>query len=152
MISFAVERWPTFYADAKYIFDEHWKEAALDRDKITLSIDLDKYAALDKSGMLHIMVMRDDRVVVGYYLSLVFLHPHYKDAGPMAFVDVYYLRRKYRKGAHGIMLFKETEKSLKELGVTKMYGSCKAKMDKTKLFLALGWQLADFCFAKYIGG
>lgn len=105
---------------------------------------------MEAKGILHILTVRDDGKMVGYYLAFVFPHVHYYSSGLMAFCDVYYLRPKYRRGSTGAVLFAEAERTLKEKGVVKAYLSCKVHQDHTELFEALGWRKSDFCFCKLL--
>ena len=124
----------------------------MDQERIPLAIDVAKYEQMDATGMLHIVTGRDGGQLIGYFMAFVFPHLHYCKSGLMSFVDVYYMRPMYRTGGLGLSLFLTAESTLKARGVTKMYGSCKAHQDHTKLFTAMGWKLTDLCFTKWIGG
>ena len=128
----------------------HWEEIAKDRDRIKLSIDTEKYQQMDDAGILHILTARENGVLVGYHLSIIMVHPHYKDFGKMAMTDVYYLAPEYRNAKLGIQMLDEVENSLREIGVKKAYTSCKADHDLTPLFFKMGWRLTDYCFTKLL--
>ena len=151
MITFQVEKWASYYPDAEPLMPQHWREMAMDQDRIKLSLDVPKYEQMEHNGVLHILTARDDGMLVGYYLAFIFPHFHYADAGLMAFTDIYWLKPEYRKGPTGALLFIEAERSLKARGVTKAYNSCKIHQDHTALFERLGWIPTDICFTKYLG-
>lgn len=132
------------------LFRQEWEEIALDKDHISLSVDVDRYSQMQALGTLHILGARDDGKLVGYYIAFLFPHPHYKDAGAMAMTDVYYLLPQYRRGGYGVTLLVEAERSLREKGITKAYISCKVQHDHTELFEHLGWTKSDFCFIKLL--
>lgn len=148
MVSFQVEPWSEFYLDAAPLFEKHWQDVAIDQDHIKLNVNVEKYAELDASGLLHIVSVRSDGRLVGYYMAFILpQHMHYVDAGPMAFTDVYYLLPEER-GSAGAKLMMVAEQTLRARGVVKAYLSCKVHQDHTELFEALGWTLTDKAFTK----
>lgn len=151
MIKFAVETWDAMLPEAEAIFPIHWQELAVDKDKIKLAIDNDRYRAMEAGGILHVLTVRSDRRLVGYYVAFLLPHVHYKEAGLMAFTDFYFILPKFREGGSGAKLFVEAEKTLRARGVTKAYLSCKVHQDHTELFERLGWKKTDFSFTKYFG-
>ncbi len=150
MLSFQVERWAEFWRDCQELLPIHWNELALDKDTIALGVDDKRFATIDEQGLLHILTVRSRGEMVGYYLAIVMPHLHYKDAGLMAFTDMYFLHPDYRKGLNGITFLKEAERTLKERGVVKMYISHKVHLDHTKLFDRLGWKMSDKAFTKLL--
>jgi N-acetylglutamate synthase-like GNAT family acetyltransferase len=152
MITFQVERWPEFWRDCQELTPIHWAEAALDRDKIKLSIKPENYQVCDENGILHIVTARDRTKMVGYFVANVVIHPHYKEAGLMAFTDMYFIHPDYRRGGTGAKLLLEVERTLKERGVVKIYISTKVHENKSALLKALGYKPADLSFTKMIGG
>lgn len=151
MITFHVERWREFAPDGQALFPKHWEDLALDRDKIDLAVDSAKYEQMDDLGILHIVTARKEGRLIGYFLSFLMAHPHYKNAGLMAVADVYYLLPEARPGGTGAKLFAAVENFLRERGVVKAYISCKIHQDHTKLFTRLGWKPTDISFTKYLG-
>jgi hypothetical protein len=147
-VTFHVERWREFYVDAQPLMRRHWQEIALDQENVPLALDLDRYQAMDDSGILHILAARVDGQLAGYFLAFVLPHVHYATAGLMAFTDIYFLAPEARLGANGIELFIEAEKSLAARGVVKAYISTKVHKDIGNIFEALGWTLTDRAFAK----
>lgn len=148
MISFQVEHWADFERDATELWPRHWEELALDKDKFALGIDFEKFRHLESLELLHLVTARNEGKIVGYYLAIVMPHMHYKDAGKMAFTDMYFILPEFRKGSVGIKLFTEAERTLKERGVVKAYLSCKAHKDVSTIFETLGWRLSDISYTK----
>jgi len=149
--TFQRERWATFVKDAMPIFPLHYMELALDQDKVRLCLDFSRYEAADREGQLHLVTMREDGKLAGYWIGAVMLHLHYADAGPMAIVDIYFVLPEYRVGGNGAKLLLEVERTLKERGVVKIYQSCKVHSDQSGLFKALGYKPTDYVFTKFIG-
>jgi hypothetical protein len=145
---FRCEQWPDFYPRAKHLFPVHWGEIALDRDKIPLDMDLASYERLNQLGNLHIVAALDGERIVGYAIWFLMRHPHYQSSGPMGQMDVYFLLPEFRM--YGALLFKESERTLCERGITKIYLSCKLHSDKTALFERLGYRATDKVFTKLL--
>lgn len=150
MLTFQLETWREFFQEAKPLMQLHWEEIALDKKSIKLSLDEEKYQTMSDSGILHVLGVRFDDVLVGYYIAFLLPHVHYKEAGLMAFTDIYFLLPECRKANNGALLFIEAEKSLKAKGVTKAYLSTKVHKDNSILFEKLGWTLSDKSFTKIL--
>jgi GNAT superfamily N-acetyltransferase len=129
----------------------HWQEMALDRGRIQPDADEARYAALDQAGMLHLATARERTGrLVGYWVSFLLPHLHYKSAGLMAYVDMYWVMPAYRRGGCGAKLLLMVERSLQRRGVVKYYLSTKAHQDHGALFERLGWKLSDRVFTKIL--
>ncbi len=151
MITFQLEKWDGFFADAANgLMPLHWKELALDQDKFPLSVDNPRFSAIDGQGLLHILTARKDGELVGYFIAIVMPHLHYSTSGLMAFTDMYFMRKDCR-GVAGAKLFTEAERTLAERGVVKAYLSHKTHQDHTMLFEALGWKHTDKAYTKLLG-
>jgi len=146
-LTFCIERWPEFWRDCQHILPVHWKELALNQDQIALDVDAERFKVIDDQGLLHILTARAEGRMVGYYIAIVMPHLHYKSAGNMAFTDMFFMLPAFRKG-HGLKLFTEAERTLRERGVKKAYLSCKVHADLTELFERLGWTMSDKAFVK----
>lgn len=150
-VVFAVEKFSEMMEDAKAIFPIHYEELALDKDKISLDLDFDRYLQGENSGMLHVVTARFAGVLVGYHIGLLLNHLHYKSAGMMMYTDIYYVLPNFRKGGCGAKMFSFLEKELKAIGVVKMYTSTKVHSDNSKLLEAMGFKVSDKVLTKYIG-
>lgn len=150
MITYAVEPWSTFKAEAAPLWEAHWEEIAINRDKIKLEVDYASYDAYERLGVLHVVVARDAGKIVGYFLAFVRPHLHYASS-LSAITDVYFLLRSYRKGRTGIALFQFAEKSLKARGVEKIFLGTKKHLDMTPLLKRLGYVETETLLTKFIG-
>ena len=72
-VVFAVERWATYYPDAIPLWPLHWQEVALTQAEVPLDMDVERYAALDEAGILHIVTGRDAGRLIAYHTSLISL-------------------------------------------------------------------------------
>lgn len=151
MITYMVEPWSSVWPELQPLWNEHWEQVALNRDTIKLNVDMEAYANYEAQGALHVLVVREDGKVIGYHLSIIRTHLHYKDS-LNAFTDVYFLDHAHQGSTVGVKMFKEVEKSLRARGVEKMFTGTKVSLDRGDLFEHLGWTLTEKLYTKYIGG
>jgi len=148
-ITYMIEPWSKVWGELQPLWDAHWKEVALNRDEIKLAVDFEAYADQERMGTLQVMVARADGFVIGYHLSFIHPHLHYRDS-LSAYTDVFYVDPSYRKGSVGINLFREVEKAWKARGVQKAFTGTKKSLDLSRLFEHLGWTAAETLFVKMI--
>ena len=106
--------------------------------------------ASDESDSLHVVTVRKTSELVGYHVSIVRPHLHYKSS-LSAFTDIYFVLQEHRKNMTGYRLFQFVEKTLRERGVERMFTGTKLSLDMGKLFLHQGWTEVERHFSKYIG-
>lgn len=148
MITYEVCRnYEQFRAEVMPLFDSHWKEIALDQEKIKLAPDWNEYDRLAKNNQLHMMAVRDDGLLIGYYVGIIKYHLHYSN-NLMAFNDVMYIQPEYRQGMVGVRIFKEIERTLKSRGVEKMFMNTKAHHDFGVILERLGYHEAETVYTK----
>jgi|SRR5208283_833455 len=149
-VIFAVESGRSIMPEIDTLTKLHWEEIALDKDKIELAPDFEKYAILEDKGVLHVITARDGGKLVGYHISFIQPHLHYRN-DLMCFTDIYFIHPDYRDGLVGLQLFRFIESEMKKLGVCKLIAGCKDHRNLATLFKRLGWTLTDHMYAKYIG-
>jgi len=120
------------------MYPEHWAEIALDKDAIKLDPDYEKYRAMAEAGILHLVTARCDGRLVGYHLSMIYPHMHYRKS-LTCFTDVFYLKPEYRVGMIGYKMLKFFRDSVKARGVQKIYMGTKLSHDIGPLLLRLGF-------------
>lgn len=150
-VTYQQENFRAAWAEIQQLLNDHWREVALNHDDIPLDPDEERYFALCDSGALHLLTARSDGELVGYHISIISGHLHYRST-PHAFVDVYFLKKPYRRGMTGVRLIKEAEKSLKALGAKKIFTGTKLHddLDRSKVFERLGYKLIEHMYAKLI--
>ncbi|MEO8296356.1 MAG: GNAT family N-acetyltransferase [Burkholderiales bacterium] len=156
-VTYALEAWPDVVGEMVSLWSLHWTEVALDHDRVPLDPDLELYRAMHNAGALHVVVARREGRVIGYHISIVKTHLHYRST-LHALVDIYFVDPAERKGMVGIKLLREAERLLKQRGVvkiisaTKVHTSCATgrPLDMAKIFLRLGWKEAERTFVKCI--
>jgi GNAT superfamily N-acetyltransferase len=149
VITYQQESFVTYKGDAIPLLEKHWQEIALNKDKIKLNPDWDAYADLEDAGVLRIFTARDDNKLVGYFVTFVKLHLHYKDH-LFAYNDVLFLASDYRKGFVGPKLMKFAEKCLKEDGVAVLVVNTKLHKPFDTLLKWLGYKHVENLYSKVL--
>ena len=149
-VQFSIETLDQAFDDAMWLFDLHWQEIALDKAKVPLNPDVDTFWALEDAGLLLIVTARDGKRMVGYHVSIVRPHLHYKHS-LTAYADMYFIHPDYRQGMTGVRLFKYLEGVLRERGVERIYQGTKIHKDMGRLFERLGYKETERLYVKWIG-
>jgi hypothetical protein len=147
--TYQVESFEENKADFEPFVMTHWNELGLTKDAVPIDFDWQRFFEQERIGRLHTVTVRKDGQLVGYHISFIGSHPHYKST-IHAMVDLYYLLPELRAGRVGLKMFKFAEEKLKEIGVVKVYTGCKVKFDHTRLFEYLGYELSDYQFIKIL--
>ncbi|MEJ0004377.1 MAG: hypothetical protein WDN30_14115 [Pararobbsia sp.] len=157
MITFAVEPWSKVWPEMPALWEEHWREVALNHDVIKLEPDIVAYNALERAGLLHVLVARAAGDIIGYYIAIVQPHLHYRSS-LSAMTDVYFIRAKYRRPRTALNFFRQVEASLVARGVQKIFTATKLHtspdgrvLDHGRLFRFLGYTESERVFTKIIG-
>jgi len=149
-VQFAIETIDQVLNDMTWLWDIHWQEIALDKAKVPLNPDVDTFRLLEDAGLLLIVTARDSEKMVGYHVSIVRPHLHYKHS-LSAYADMYFIHPDYRQGMTGVRLFKYLEEQLREKGVERVFQSTKLHKDVGKLFERLGYKETERLYVKWIG-
>lgn len=149
-VQFAIETIDQVLDDMTWLWEVHWEEIALDKAKVPLNPDLDTFRLLEEAGLLLIVTARDGEKMVGYHVTIVRPHLHYKHS-LTAYADMYFIHPDYRQGMTGVRLFKYLEGVLRERGVDRIYQGTKTHKDMGRLFERLGYKETERLFVKWIG-
>jgi GNAT superfamily N-acetyltransferase len=151
MTEFAVETFMDIVPEIEVLAELHYKEIAKHQDKIKLNPDYDKYSSLEQAGILHTVTARKDGVLIGYVVSLVDTHLHYKDLY-YAMNDVLFIHPDYRGTGVAYRMLKYSEEKLKEIGADLIMFHVKCDHDFKPLCDKLGYNRVEYNYSKYIGG
>lgn len=149
-VSFQLESWEQYSADAPALWQQHWLELAGDPARMPMGPDVAFYSVCDASGALCILTARAKGVLVGYCLVVVRPHPHYRTV-LCGFEDSYWLAPEWRRGRTGWLLLQETERALRKRGVQRIFFMTKMSHNLGKLFTRLGFVKTDETYSKWIG-
>ena len=115
----------------------------LTKFSVSLNPDWDRYQQIEYVNALHIVTARDDKKLIGYYVSIIATHHHYKDA-LIAENDVHYILPEYRKGWLGYKFLKQAIQFLKGRNVNIILHSMKADHSYLPITERLGFKLTDY--------
>lgn len=150
MITFQEEFAKVVIEEGASLFEAHWKEIAVNQEKVPLDPDYDKYYLLEDMGVLHVVTARDNGTLVGYFVSIIETGLHYKQ-NVFAINDILFIHPDYRKGSVGIKLIKFTEQCLKDRGIDVLVMRHKAAHDFSRILERLGMTHTESVYMKYIG-
>ena len=138
------------------LINAHYQEIALNKGKIELDPDWDRYHSLEQAGLFRLFTARTVLAkgepydtLVGYFGVFVMPHMHYK-GHEFATNDVIYITPKYRKGFAGIRLIRFAERCLKEDGVSVLQINTKAHQSFAPVLERMGYQLNDLVYGKLL--
>ena len=120
------------------------------KDKIKYNPDYEAYFAMDAKDALHIVTVRKDAKIIGYYISFIYNHPHYKD-DKMAQNDVLFIHPDYRGGTLAYRMFKFAEEELRKLGCSVMMLHMKVNFPFENLCKKLDMDKQEIIYSKYLG-
>lgn len=154
MITYQKEWFGKIMPELPDIFYAHWQEIALEKKAIKLAPDWNRYIALEAAKMLHIMTVRDNGILIGYYFGLVSSHLHYK-ASLTAWSDLFFVLPEYRTAGFGLIgigqrLLREAEKMLKDLGVQRHYMMTKQHLPLNMLMKRLRYKLVEKVYTRLL--
>ena len=143
MITYQPETYDSCIHVIKPMFFAHWKEIACNQDTVILEPDFDKYKNIEENGMLRIFSARDGGELVGYFISFVSPHLHYKST-IYAMNDIMYVIPSYRGSTVGYRLIKGAMTDLKvNCNADILVIHMKVKHEFRKLLNRLGFCLAE---------
>lgn len=133
------------------IFDLHYKELALDQDRVPLLPRWGKYAVLEDAGVLFFMCVRQSGRMVGYYVGFVQHHMHYEGC-LTCITDMFYILPDVRKHGAGSVLFDAVECELKRRGVQRWVVGYKDHLPAGQFLERHGLMPIERVHSKWIGG
>jgi len=144
-LTYQWEPFRAFVNELPPLFQQHWREIALNKKAIPLDPDWDRYFQYDLVGILRCLTARNaNGTLVGYHFVLVYPHLHYAST-LWAQSDIFWLDPAYRSGWWGIGLLKIVRDRLKEAGVKKHHVNIKLHFEAergtlAKLLKRLGYE------------
>lgn len=150
MLEFREESFRDCFVEMAPLLRDHWEEVAIYKDKVVLDVDVERYMLLEDTGVLHIVTARDEGELVGYFVSFINPHLHYRQT-TYALNDVLFLHPDYRHKGNAEGLFSYAENALKARGVDVIVLHMKTDHPFHRLSEYLGYDKVEFNYSKYIG-
>ena len=146
-MQFQQEFLATCFDEAKWLFELHYAEIALNQDVLKLNPDTEQYEDAEKFGALRIFTARDDGKLVGYFAVLVTRSMHYADH-IYATNDVIFLHPDHRKGYTASNLIKFAAECLAQDGVSMLFVNTKLHRPFDILLRRLGFDHVENVYSK----
>ena len=152
MIRYQVEKFTDILDEVKPLLELHWKEIALNQDKIKLNPDWDSYRRLEEAGILQIVTARESgsNQLVGYSADFISRSLHYSDH-TFAINDLVFIHPDYRVGRVALGLFAAVEEELKIKCVSLHVLHMKVEHSFERLADYLGYKKVEYNYSKYLG-
>lgn len=128
----------------------HYKELALDQDRVPLSPQFDKYVAAEQRGELIFVTLRKAGQMVGYFIGFIAPGLHYSTCLTCN-MDIFYVLPDHRGSGTGFQLFKFVEQQLKKRGVDRMFVGSKMHKDASWLFEKLNYIPVETYYSAWLG-
>lgn len=150
MITAHVESFEENLEYLKPLLPIHYKELALNQDKVPLSPQFDKYVATEKQGGLIFVTLRNAGQMVGYFIGFIAPGLHYSTCLTCQ-MDIFYVLPEHRGSGAGFQLFKFVEQQLKKRGVQRMFVGSKMHKDASWLFEKLNYTPVETYYSAWLG-
>lgn len=151
MITVQLESFEERLEELKVLLPEHYKELAMDQDKVPLSPSYNTYIGSERDGQLIFMTLRENGIMLGYFIGFISMGLHYNTCLTCK-MDIFYIHPSVRgAGLPGLKLFRAVEKELRRRGVQQWFVGCKIKADASALFKRLRFKPVEVYHAKWIG-
>lgn len=150
MITCHIEPFSDHLSELKKLLPEHYKELALNQDKVPLDPQYEIYLERERQGGLLFIAMRHSGQLVGYFIGFIAPGLHYKTCLTCQ-MDIFYVRQDHRGAGAGFILFKFVENELKRRGVQRMFVGSKMHKDASWLFDRLGYEKVETFYSAWLG-
>lgn len=151
MLTTHIESFEERLPELQKLLPGHYRELALNQDKVPLSPRYDVYIARERAGELLFVTMRDAGELVGYFIGFISPGLHYSTCLTCQ-MDIFYIRPDKRGSAlPGVRLFRAVERELRRRGVQRWFVGSKCAADASSLFEYLDFDKVEVYYSKWIG-
>jgi GNAT superfamily N-acetyltransferase len=148
MITFAVEPLTERLEELKPMFPAHYRELALNQDKVPLDPRYEIYLQRDAAGEVLFIAGRSNGKLVAYFVGFVAPGLHYRTCLTLQ-EDIFWIDPEYRGHGGGVQLFLAVEKEAKRRGVQRMFVGSKLHKDASWLFEKMGYTEVERYYSKF---
>lgn len=150
MITCHVESFEQQLSELQKLLPEHYKELALNQDKVPLDPQYSVYIEREHRGELLFVTLREAGELVGYFIGFIAPGLHYRTCLTCT-MDIFYVRADKRTGTAGVRLFRFVESELKRRGVQRWFMGSKLHADASALFKRIGAAPVETYYSKWLG-
>jgi GNAT superfamily N-acetyltransferase len=150
MITCHVESFEERLAELQVLLPLHYRELAMNQDKVPLSPIYSHYIDRERAGGLLFVTLRDAGNLVGYFIGFIAPGLHYSTCLTCT-MDIFYVHPDKRTGSAGVRMFRFVEAELKRRGVQRWFMGSKIKADASALFKRIGAAPVETYYSKWIG-
>jgi len=151
MITAQLESFEAQLEELKVLLPDHYKELAMDQDKVPLSPSYNVYIGHERDGQLLFMTLREEGVMIGYFIGFITPCLHYNTCLACK-MDIFFVHPSKRGSMlPGLKLFRAVEKELKRRGVQRWYVGTKLKANASALFKRMGFEPIEVYHSKWLG-
>lgn len=151
MLTTQVESFEERLAELQELLPLHYRELALNQDKVPLSPQYGIYIERERRGELLFVTMRDAGELVGYFIGFIAPGLHYSTCLTCT-MDIFFIHPSRRGNAlPGVRLFRAVEAELRRRGVQRWFAGSKCKADASSLFEFLDFERVEVYYSKWLG-
>ena len=150
MITCHVESFEERLAELQVLLPLHYRELALNQDKVPLSPRYGDYIDRERAGGLLFVTLRDGGQLVGYFIGFIAPGLHYSTCLTCT-MDIFYVHPDKRTGSAGVRMFRFVETELRRRGVQRWFMGSKIQADASALFKRIGAAPVETYYSKWIG-
>lgn len=150
MITCHVESFEERLGELQVLLPMHYRELALNQDKVPLAPQYSVYIDRERAGGLLFVTLRDAGELVGYFIGFIAPGLHYETCLTCT-MDIFYVRADKRSGSAGVRMFRFVEAELKRRGVQRWFMGSKVHADASALFKRIGADPVETYYSKWIG-
>jgi hypothetical protein len=159
MISVCAERLSDCLEELKPLFDPHWEELALDKDKVALDPQYEVYLERENRGEVLCVVVREGGRIIAYFVGFVAPGLHYKTCLTLT-MDLFWVAPDFRQddslGAVELelvcnTLFDQVKKEALNRGVERVFYGSKLHRDVGAMFERMGMVEVERYYSAWLG-
>lgn len=150
MITCHVESFEERLSELQMLLPAHYKELALNQDKVPLDPQYHVYIERERQGALLFVTLRDAGELVGYLIGFISPGLHYQTC-LTCITDIFYVRKDKRGGRAGIRMMQFVESELKRRGVQRWFIGTKLHQDASALFEYMDMKAVEKTYTKWLG-
>ncbi|KQY00249.1 hypothetical protein ASD28_13070 [Massilia sp. Root133] len=150
MITCHVESFEQQLSELQALLPLHYRELALNQDKVPLQPQYHVYIERERAGGLLFVTLRDAGQLVGYFIGFIAPGLHYETCLTCT-MDIFYVRQDKRSGSAGVRMFRFVEAELRRRGVQRWFMGSKIHADASALFKRIGAAPVETYFSKWLG-